>query len=522
MRPIRLEIRGFTAFREPQVVDFEGLDLFAITGPTGSGKSSILDALTFVLYGRAERVGDGVRQLVSQGAAAGGGRPRVRGRRRAVPGGPERDRRRQDEDPRRAVRLDDRVGLAPGRGRRRSGPRGRRDPGEARRARLRRVHPGGPPAPGSLRRVPGRRREDAAEDPGRPARPRPVRADRREGRRAGPCLGGEVTARAGILEAEYAEATATGSSWLAASWPTPARWPPGWPLRARRSRASWPARRRSSASSTSSGRLGAEAGQGAEKARRSWRPRSGPWPRRSPGRSRATRPPSDAPAEAPSLPPPPPARSPTPRSPGATPRPRRPARAGASARRRTGDPGRASGRGREPGSPRVEPAEAQALAATAAAAEAAEREERHRSRRARGGRGARSARAADRIAAIVAGLAIGDPCPVCGRPLEPLADRHGAPELKAAESTLERARVAAAEAAAACRRAERAATEAAGRARARTRPDRPCRVLARRRDPPARRDRGDPRRRSWRAPAGRPDRRARPARDRARRAGRRR
>ncbi len=67
MRPLRLEIRGFTAFREPQVVDFDGLDLFAITGPTGSGKSSILDALTFVLYGRAERVGDSVRQLVSQG-----------------------------------------------------------------------------------------------------------------------------------------------------------------------------------------------------------------------------------------------------------------------------------------------------------------------------------------------------------------------------------------------------------------------------------------------------------------------
>ncbi len=86
MRPIRLEIRGFTAFREPQVVDFDGLELFAITGPTGSGKSSILDALTFALYGRAERVGDGVRQLVSQGQPraavvlefeAGGGRYRV-------------------------------------------------------------------------------------------------------------------------------------------------------------------------------------------------------------------------------------------------------------------------------------------------------------------------------------------------------------------------------------------------------------------------------------------------------------
>src|SRR5207302_9181635 len=33
----------------------------------GSGKSSILDAMTFVLFGRVERVGDRVRQLVSQG-----------------------------------------------------------------------------------------------------------------------------------------------------------------------------------------------------------------------------------------------------------------------------------------------------------------------------------------------------------------------------------------------------------------------------------------------------------------------
>ena len=67
MRPVRLELKGFTAFRDAQAVDFDGLDLFAIAGPTGSGKSSILDAITYALYGYVERVGKQVGQLVSQG-----------------------------------------------------------------------------------------------------------------------------------------------------------------------------------------------------------------------------------------------------------------------------------------------------------------------------------------------------------------------------------------------------------------------------------------------------------------------
>jgi exonuclease SbcC len=67
MRPLKLELKGFTAFREPATIDFTGLDVFAISGPTGSGKSSILDALTYALYGRVERVGDRVGQLISQG-----------------------------------------------------------------------------------------------------------------------------------------------------------------------------------------------------------------------------------------------------------------------------------------------------------------------------------------------------------------------------------------------------------------------------------------------------------------------
>ncbi len=67
MRPLRLELKGFTSFRDPVEVDFRNLDLFAISGPTGSGKSSLLDAMTYALYGRVERVGDRVSQLISQG-----------------------------------------------------------------------------------------------------------------------------------------------------------------------------------------------------------------------------------------------------------------------------------------------------------------------------------------------------------------------------------------------------------------------------------------------------------------------
>src|SRR5712691_11752666 len=67
MRPVRLELKGFTAYREAQVLDFEHLDLFAITGPTGSGKTSLLDAMTYALFGRVARVGIQASHLIAQG-----------------------------------------------------------------------------------------------------------------------------------------------------------------------------------------------------------------------------------------------------------------------------------------------------------------------------------------------------------------------------------------------------------------------------------------------------------------------
>ena len=71
MRPVRLELEGFTAFRAPTVVNFEGADLFALTGATGSGKTSILDGMVFALYGNVPRLADqrSVMPVIAQGMA---------------------------------------------------------------------------------------------------------------------------------------------------------------------------------------------------------------------------------------------------------------------------------------------------------------------------------------------------------------------------------------------------------------------------------------------------------------------
>ena len=54
MRPIKLKIKGLNSFVEEQTIDFEKLTkqgFFGIFGPTGSGKSTILDGMILALYG---------------------------------------------------------------------------------------------------------------------------------------------------------------------------------------------------------------------------------------------------------------------------------------------------------------------------------------------------------------------------------------------------------------------------------------------------------------------------------------
>ncbi|GIJ46986.1 hypothetical protein Val02_38720 [Virgisporangium aliadipatigenens] len=76
MRPLRLDLAGFTVFREPTTVDFTDTDFFALVGPTGSGKSTVLDAICFALYGTVPRWGD--RRAIANALAPSTAEARVR------------------------------------------------------------------------------------------------------------------------------------------------------------------------------------------------------------------------------------------------------------------------------------------------------------------------------------------------------------------------------------------------------------------------------------------------------------
>ena len=71
MRPQKLSLKNFMPFRvtgdQVHEVDFSQLDLFSITGPMASGKSALIDAMVWCLYGRTARYGADSKGVISTG-----------------------------------------------------------------------------------------------------------------------------------------------------------------------------------------------------------------------------------------------------------------------------------------------------------------------------------------------------------------------------------------------------------------------------------------------------------------------
>ena len=66
--PLNLKLSGFLSYRDPVEVDFSGFDLACISGSNGAGKSSLLDAITWSLFGQARKRDEAVINLQSKAA----------------------------------------------------------------------------------------------------------------------------------------------------------------------------------------------------------------------------------------------------------------------------------------------------------------------------------------------------------------------------------------------------------------------------------------------------------------------
>ncbi len=67
MIPIELEILNFLAYRDPGPLSFEGIHIACLAGPNGAGKSSLLDAITWAVWGKART--NSPDELIHQGQA---------------------------------------------------------------------------------------------------------------------------------------------------------------------------------------------------------------------------------------------------------------------------------------------------------------------------------------------------------------------------------------------------------------------------------------------------------------------
>jgi exonuclease SbcC len=68
MIPLQLSISGFLSYRQPVELDFTTFDLACIAGANGAGKSSLLDAITWALFGQARKRDDSLINTQSDAA----------------------------------------------------------------------------------------------------------------------------------------------------------------------------------------------------------------------------------------------------------------------------------------------------------------------------------------------------------------------------------------------------------------------------------------------------------------------
>ena len=205
MKLHHLTVTAFGPFAGTESVDFDALNdagLFLLSGATGAGKTSILDAVCFALYGAVPGV-RGVKTLKSQHAEdddpAGGGpgvqRPGASLPDPAIPRVEPSEATRHRHAHREGLRVAGRAD-----GRRRALPdlpcrRGRADGLRADRHACRAVPAGGDAAPGRLPEVPARVLPGPARGAPAPVPDRPLRPHRGVGQRPQPEAAAAVRGR---------------------------------------------------------------------------------------------------------------------------------------------------------------------------------------------------------------------------------------------------------------------------------------------------------------------------------------
>ena len=73
MRPLKLTINAFGPYAGKEELDFtkiKGSNIFVISGPTGAGKTTIFDAISFALFGEASGGSRAIESLKSHHAKA--------------------------------------------------------------------------------------------------------------------------------------------------------------------------------------------------------------------------------------------------------------------------------------------------------------------------------------------------------------------------------------------------------------------------------------------------------------------